>query len=576
MANSVEETKLVIAWVDHEKDKVEKFIRSLGDREWGGDITPQKLSQLYTLVPIAISIVKNNDPEKLALSIVEKLNHLPQFPDMVFVDINIGPPSSTGEKRAADIGIGVGLELKRRIWPTPVGMYSAFHLKSSDKVRITSLNFAAMLESVNDLVGGTDFLTGDEWDRLFRGVVKRSKERQNELPYALTQANEIRNVVWAEDSPSSRSLSFIRAAPKLVVRALEYLHLSNSSVITISQLSGGFSGSYVVKAELSEGQAAFVIKIDEDPQKLIAELEGYRRVESKLNFNHYIQVRAFEPVRLTNEWWGAFAISYDGDAKPLLEQSMVDGAVLAKLYKTLWNECLSNLYGSPYREPRQCSEILPEKLIDLAQKGWEALDRYKGEFSLLYPSAYESVSRILTNKGLEILRDDTFKSYSVVVPWVDLVHGDLNCRNILYNQQKDTFRIIDFPNVESSNCLAYDFVKAEAELILIMLDWGSGKDYNINRVQTWDELLTEYLNEFIPPARSFKDPELDRTFTAIRAVRETYQDVAAGQGQVELSYYLYLLSRVMHYLPYTDLTIAKRLLAFTWTARLFNSWVRAR
>lgn len=568
MANSDEEPKLVIAWVDHERDKVEKFTQSLGEREWGGDITPQKLSQLYDLVPITISIVRNNDPERLALSAIDKLDQLPHFPNIVFVDINIGPASSTGEKRAADIGINVALELKRRIWPTPVGMYSAFHLKNSDKVTITSLYFAAMLESVNDLVGGTDFLTGDEWNKLFRGIVKRAKERQTELPYALSLTDEVRNVIWAENNPSSRSLSFIRAAPKLVLRALKYLHLPDSCIITISQLSGGFSGSYVVKAELSEGQASFVIKIDEDPQKLVAELEGYRKVESKLNFNHYLPVKAVEPERLTNEWWGAFAMSYDGEAKPLLEQSTVSGTELAKLYKTLWNECLSNLYGSPRREGLQFWEILPEKLIDVAQEGWEALERYKSEFSSIFPSAYDSICTLLIQ--LERFKDDTFKAYTVLIPWVEQVHGDLNCRNILYNQQKDTFRIIDFPNVGPPNCVAYDFVKAEAELVLIMLDWASGKDYDIRRIETWDELLTECQDNFIPSPRTFNDPELDRALIAIRAVRETYQDIAAGQGQLELSYYLYLLSRVMRYLTYADLTIAKRFLAFIWTWRLFK------
>lgn len=567
-ANSDEEPKLVIAWVDDEKDKVEKFTRALGEREYG-EITPQKLSQICELVPITINIRKNNDSEKLVQSVIEKLHELSHFPDIVFVDVNIGDASLTGPKRAANIGINLALDLRRQIRPaTPVGMYTAFHLKSSDKVRISSLCFAATLESILDLVGGGDFLTGDEWYRLFRGIVKRAQERQTELPDALSLTDDVQNVVWAEDNPPSRSLSFMRAAPKLVVRALEYLRLPNSSVITISQLSGGFSGSYLLKADLSEGQASFVIKIDEDPRKLVRELDGYRKVMALLNFNHYLPVHDFKPVGLTEEWWGAFAIPYDGDAKPLLEQSDISGMELARLYKTLWNECLCNLYGSPRLEALQYGQVLPETLIGLAQEGWDALDRYKSEFSSLFPSAYDSTCDLLIQ--LEKLRDHTFKSYSVLVAWVEQVHGDLNCRNILYNQQKDTFRIIDFPNVGPPNCVAYDFVKAEAELVLIMLDWASGKDYDIKRIESWDELLTECLNDFIPSSRIFNNSELDRTLVAIRAIRETYQDTAAGQGQVELSYNLYLISRVMRYLAYEDLTIAKRFLAFIWTWRLFK------
>lgn len=563
-----EEPKLLIAWVDHEKDKVEKFTRSLGERDWGGEITPQKLNQLYEMVPITISIAKNNDPAKLAATVIEKLKELSRRPDILFVDINIGDPSSTGKNRAADIGINVALELKKKIWPTPVGMYSAFHLKNSDKVSITSLYFAAMLESVNDLVAGSDFLTGDEWNKLFRGIVKRAREKQTELPYALSLTDEVQNVVWAEDNPSSRSLSFTRAARKLTMLALKYLQLDDSCTITLSQLSGGFSGSYIVKAELSEGRASFVIKIDEDPQKLVTELEGYRKVEGKLNFSHYLPVKALAPVRLTEEWWGAFAIAYDGDSNPLLEQSSVSGTELAELYKTLWKECLSNLYGNPFRECCHYYEVLPEELIKLAQDGWDALDRYKIEFSSLYPSAYNSICNLVLE--LEIFKDDKFKELTVETPWVGQVHGDLNCRNILYNQHKDTFRIIDFPNVGPPNCVAYDFVKAEAESVLIMLDWASGKDYDMKRIGTWNELITEFLNDFIPAPRTFDDPELDRTLLAIRAIREAYQDIAAGQGQLPLSYYIYLLSRVMRYLTYTDLTAAKRFLAFIWTWRLFN------
>ena len=68
--------------------------------------------------------------------------------------------------------------------------------------------------------------------------------------------------------------------------------------VTLSQLGGGFSGSYVVKAEIEGSSPFVVIKIDEDAGKLERELEGYRIIERRIEAEHYLPLLTLGPTWL--------------------------------------------------------------------------------------------------------------------------------------------------------------------------------------------------------------------------------------------------------------------------------------
>jgi hypothetical protein len=416
-------------------------------------------------------------------------------------------------------------------------------------------------------------LTGDQWLGVFDEILEISKEQASQIPPFLRSLDGPQPR-WAPGNPLSRSLGFLRAAPKLVSQTLS--HLPNKPEIEMTQLSGGFSGSFLIRANVSGGDAAFVVKIDEDPGKLSKELKGYQVIESRVRQKYYLPVQGSyreEPFRLSEDWWGAFAMAYEFDAKPLIEQR-ISGLQLSELYKALWAECLFSLYGEPEHTTIEIREILPEGFFETATKGWNSLARYRERYVVVEPNGVDSVNELLIH--LEQIQNTGVLNRSIDIPWVEHVHGDLNCRNILYDLNKQQFRVLDFPHVGPPNCLAMDFVKAEAELLLLMLDWSSGEDCDVQRIQVWKNLSEVLAVDFALPSHTFADKELQRTFEAVSAIRETYEAKANGKGDFKSTYQLYLFSRVLKYLSYSDLTIAKRYLAFTWAAQLSNSLHKAK
>jgi len=560
-------TKLRIALIDHEKRKVERIAKNIGEQDYG-KINTRKLAEVCEMIPITLNI-KNATRERLLEMVIERLRPTTsaEFPDMVFVDINLGPPSSTGEDRAANRGINLALDLRRALPHTPVGLYTGFHLSSLDKVRISMMSFAAILENISDLAEGQEdvMLTGDQWLEVFEEILKIAGEQASQLPSFLNFSGGP-EPLWAVGNPLSRSLGLLRAAPKLVAHTLA--HLPNKPEIEMTQLSGGFSGSFLIRADVSGGDAAFVVKIDEDPSKLSKELKGYQIIESRVRQKYYLPVSGSyreEPFKLSDNWWGAFAMAYEFDAKPLIEQSL-SGTELCELYRALWDECLFSLYGDTQSMPTVVGEFLPQEFVEIAKKGWNSLSRYKEKYKVIDPHGIDAINEMIDQLG-RIDGTDILKK-SINVPWVEHVHGDLNCRNILYEKDKRLFRVLDFPHVGPPNCLAIDFAKAEAELVLLMLDWSSGDDCDFQRLKAWKDLTTQLSSEFVLPSRNFGDAELDRTFEAISEIRKMFRDRANSNGEVELSYRLCLFSRIMKYLNYSDLTIAKRYLAFVWAAQL--------
>jgi hypothetical protein len=570
MATSKNARRFVIAWVDHEKTKVGRLTKKIGERNCG-QVNLTRLDESCVLVPITLNL--GTTVEKLATTVIDKLKleSLPRFPDMIFVDINLGPPNTTGEDRSLNRGIQLASALRIRLPTTPIGLYTGFHLKNIDKVRISMMHFAAVLENIIDLSEGQDeqILTGDQWLQVFEEILKVAKEGESQLPYSLTPPSESDlRTSWDDKHPVSRSLGFMRAAPRLVAKTLE--HLPGKPQITMSQLSGGFSGSFLVKAKIAGGAASFVVKIDEDPDKLTKELEGHHIVESRLQQKHYLPISGnyrTEPAMLTKDWWGAFAMAYELDAKPLIEQTL-GGSDLAHLYEAIWTKCLFSLYGTTSTQAVTIASILPDDFRELAENGWESLGKYHQMFSSIYPQQHARIGELL-GRLAHVAFSGTLHN-SIQVPWAEHIHGDLNCRNVLYDSDQKTFRLLDFPHVGPPNALPIDFVKAEAELMLLIADWSTGMDCDFQRLNKWESLSGAWRTSFIPPDQTFGDAEIDRVFEAIRTIREIYLVKANGAGDVEAAYRLYLFSRVLKYLNYSDLTVAKRHFAFIWASELLN------
>jgi hypothetical protein len=551
---------MVVLFVDHEQTSLDEIFAGIADER--ATSTMKTVGETNDLLQLLI------DPEPaatLAERTIARITEEAVLPNLILVDLNFN-------KRRGDDSIQIGRTLAQAIRmhfsEIAVGVYSKHELSPRDKGLISADRFALRLDEVRKMFEDLNRpMTGDDWNAVFERVLRKSEEESDRLPSILTMEPP-KNFTWVDNHPISRSFGFKRAAPNLVAKALRSLDLSPETPVRIAQLSGGFSGSYLVKAEIGEG-ASFVIKIDEDPERLVRELDGYRKVRTKLDHNYYLTPVSsdHDPVKLTPNWWGAFAVPYETSAKPLLDVFPTEANELADLYNSLWKNCLFSLYGRITTKQVLVKDVMPLKPGKTTADRWSGLSRYSERFSSLGPVRTKTVQRLLSAVENEDRTD--FKGTEFEAPWAEEVHGDLNCRNILYNKESRSFRILDFPNV-GTNCVAFDFAKAEAELMLIMLDWSTGNDCDFDRIALWESASQMLCERLVPHLKPFPDYEVDRAISGILAIRQLYLERATDHGDTEKAYFMYLCSRVLKYLSYEDITIPKRHFAFLWVAQLWE------
>lgn len=557
--------KPVVVWVDHEKDFLQRTINCMGALRHSLT-TMARLSETCDLVEVVVKPV--DSPEKLENLVIAKIQErCLNGPDLVLVDLSFGHHELS---KAVDTGRELASRLRQYFCPIPVGVYTRHPLSPLFRALISTDAFAVVLEKVSEMYEGGVRLATDEWYNLFTKIITAARDAQA-IPLPVERASRDGAVTWAPGHPLHRSRSFSAAAIQLVSKALAWLDPAPSQII-LTQLSGGFSGAFVVKADPVNGKKSFVIKIDENLEEIRKELEGYRRVASALKHECYLPLAISDimrPVTLRDDWWGCFAMDYEGEAKPLIEHSQLDSDVLASIYTRLWNDCLRDLYGAISKHTSEVVDIISQDAKNKASEGLKYLRRYVNRVSDLDNSHSAAIEKSLS--FLEEGSDEpVLPGGSVNVPWAQRIHGDLNCRNVLYDIEKNSFSLIDFPHVGSADCLAVDFVKAEAELVLIMMDWGTGHDYDFERLACWGNLTGTTVSNLDAIPNGSEDPEINRVLAGIRSIREAYSSIANDVGGPRRAYQLYLLARVLQYVGYPDLTIAKRFLALLWAGQLLE------
>jgi hypothetical protein len=570
MSNQSNPSNYSIAWLDHEGDKVKNIIYTIGGMKRMRS-TNEYLHDCCNFVSVIIKPpTLSEEIERLVERAVARLNKSSErMPDIILVDLSFGEHNLS----SVDKGRSLALALRERLRPTAVGVYTAHQITNLERVMISADRFAAVLEFLPYLYEGNSRLDGDDWYNLFDRIIKESRREATATPSALTASSENGVAKWAVGHPLHRSPSFVTIGPKLATLALNWVDPQPSEIL-LTQLAGGFSGSFVVKAEIPGRRSAYVIKMDENPQKLVHELAGHQRVRSLVGYNYYLPLLTPDmtrPVSLTPQWWGAFAMAYEGEAKPLLDHPQLGAKNLASIYERLWTECLFDLYDSvTTAKDVSFKELLSPELKDSAKSGWDAISRYHSNLNIINQSQQSDIEAAITlisaTSKAPAIKDDKLS-----MPWVERVHGDLNCRNVLYNKDKDSFHLIDFPHVGPGNYLATDFAKAETELVLIILDWASGRDIDFSRLKVWSALTGSFSGTFAPTFTSSTDSEINRARAAIKAIRTMYMTRAAGMGDPERTYMLYLLTRILRYVGYSDLTVAKRFLALIWSGQLIKS-----
>jgi hypothetical protein len=516
----------------------------------------QKLEELYDFRSIVVS--PGDNLQEHAYKAIEDLHN---NADIILIDLSFGSHKLPEE---VFIGRELASHLARKFQKSAVGVYTRFPIGPRESSIISSDQFAVVLEDVRNAYEGPQNLRlqGDDWHSLFQKILRDAQSRARAFPPSLTMGYGRGITRWAIGQPRNRSVSFRRAACNLVDRALDWLDPAPTEII-ISQIGEGFSGSFVVKASAPTWPKSYIVKIDEDPDKLIEEIKGYNKVRTLVNHEYYLPLLPSNEgslVTLTPKWWGAFAMEYDGSSRPLIEYSTLTGEQLAGIYRRVWDESLSSLYGEVSIRDVLLSSIVSSEAITSASEAWNSLIRYTSRtdaFNSQLKATLDQFKLFLDSSSCISI----MSNYKLKIPQVERVHGDLNCRNILYDSNKDSFRLIDFPRVGNSDCLAVDFVKAEAELVLIMMDSATGFDIDIARIAVWEELVKALSTSFELTNRSIPDVESNRTLIAVIEIREIFSKMSKCNGQTKLAYQLHLLATILPYLEYPDTTVPKKLLA---------------
>jgi len=562
-----EANRPLIVFVDHDADSINEIISSISGLK-RTQTTMEKLGDLFRFKSIVI------DPKDASADrVFEEIQNIRQTTDLVLVDLNFGAHE---DSEGVFIGRVIAAELARKHHKLTVGVFSKFPTTWYQRAMISSDRFALVLDDLRDkLAEGPGRVPADHWYNIFDRAIQEAHLQKYTLPPLLTETYGRGITKWAAGHPQHRSFSFTKAACNLVDLALDGLDPAPSEIV-ITQIGGGFSGSFVVKATTPDQQKPYIVKIDEDPARLDMEIKGYRRIQTTIPHKHYLPLLNLsreQPVKLATNWWGAIAMEHEGQAKPLIEHQGIQDKDLANIYRRIWNECLSDLYGPVSKQDIPISSVVSSEMVASANGNWNAMRRYHNwinTFQTQQRSVIEQFNGLL-NRTLNI----PFTSDAVIqIPWIESVHGDLNCRNILYNADDKSFYLIDFPRI-SPDCLALDFVKAESELVLIMMDWTTGLDQDFKRIEVWDRLIETISSSFELRDMVMEDSESNRVLTSVKTIREIYDSMHQNNGQPRLAYQLYLIATVLPYIGYSDITIFKKLLAALWVGRLAKTkWAR--
>jgi hypothetical protein len=111
--------KPLIAWIDHEHNFLNETIARIGQLKLTRS-TMKPLNDSIDLFPITVEPIE--PVEKLEERAAESITkYCPHPPDLVLVDLSFGKHE---DPEAVHIGRGLARGLQKRLFPTPVGVYT--------------------------------------------------------------------------------------------------------------------------------------------------------------------------------------------------------------------------------------------------------------------------------------------------------------------------------------------------------------------------------------------------------------------------------------------------------------------
>ena len=531
----MKQDKKKIVFIDH-LSRIKYDVEELEGKACDNDGTTTRLSDEYNFVAKVTSDPDMVDGHFVNDRVIQEIKKIidSEKPDLVSVDISFG-----SAKEDHSNGIFIGRELQEYYPEIAIALHTKQGSRINEKMaEYSTYGFAIVIPSFG--FGGD---TIKEWlkkafDNFERDIIR--------LPYFMRQDSKV--VHWRNGHPLTRSNQIKHAAPILAEKFFRFMGIDDAQA-TLSEMSGGFSGSFLIRAETES--KTFILKIDENPERLKNELDGYKKINQKVDDDYFFDPHDKACIELMNGLWGVIGLKFIANAVPLIEhKGNLDG-----IYRSVWEDALKNLYGKITNEPLEIKEIICDKLLEHARQNLSSLSRYsQGQHIKVN---IDSLGEVLSGQSLELLHAEN-------------IHGDLNCRNIMYRDEHNPIKLIDFPNVKPGP-LCQDFVKAEAELVVIMMDWHTGMDCDFIRLDAWMEMLKPFSNTFEPleEVGICGDGELSRIASAIKVIRSKYKDMVGDNTKDAFdAYRVFVIAQLLNYTGYSDVTIAKRFLSYRWAIAL--------
>jgi hypothetical protein len=550
-------SKKTIIFIDDHKSFIENVKKNIEHKTI--QASGKQFSDEYEIIPEEIPAdMKQNEKKEQFINIIKKYDF--QSVWAVFVDIVLS------DKNPEDrTGLEIASFIKEKYPFVPVLVYTSYGNEGDlayASLRGHTVLHATVIPGVSK-PGGVS-LSLECFIDYVNYVRENIKANIRRWPsYLDTWNKSIPIKVWFEPKDQPENFAQISNPIILLTKMLFESEIPKGiNSIRLSFIEPGYSGCHILLVIPEGNFKKWILKVDENPQKIEEEWSGYNLISVR-DLPHGLLPAAKMPspvMKISDNWWSAIALEYVEGYKTLMELFAGWTALQAKsFFDKLWSsdQGIGNLYAKQSKCEVNITEIVKEASIAEVQRELEHLAKYKQVIERKVPS-YGRYSQQLS----DMLKSERMLNKKIVITKSDIIHGDLNCRNILINPEDDKFVLIDFPHVKKG-IFANDFAKAEVDLISIIMDFQSGLDIDLARLPAWVEMI-EYLSvqqtvtEFQSP-----DDEIEKVMMSVLTIR--------NQCRIdELDYFASVLKHLLKTVTYRNVEVGKRILAVIYASLLLQ------
>lgn len=354
----------------------------------------------------------------------------------------------------------------------------------------------------------------------------------------------------------------IEVVDKTAYDLIRYL-FRDCSQVTLTELSGGFSGNLVFSAESTDinghKQTPHVVKIG--PQELIGkERTSFEKIERVLG-NNAPQISDFGDLNKKGALKYRYAAMGEGKSKTFqqLYNSKISNKKINSYLNTIFKEQLGRLYKAGVFEACNLLDYYyfrPES-ADSVKTNIEALLGQKADTETLTLPTGHSFYNPYFFYAKELAQ---IKPFALGNAYFSYIHGDLNGANIIIDSHENVW-LIDFFHTHRGHILK-DLAKLENDLLYIFAKIDTEEEL-LEGIKLIDFLVRiKDLGAMLPETKKmeFQSPEIQRAYSTLRYLRSFYAElIKEDRNSIQL--FIALLRYSIHTLSFDEPNKFQKLLA---------------